>query len=160
MSSRIDEFHARAAHREMVIDRLHKENVGLRAGVRDAILAPVVTDLVRLFDGLSRQGVRLLDGPDPAGHAAGQLLASFADDVALALDRCGVEIVEAKVGDRFDPEHHIAASVVETADPAADGTLAEVLSVCTRDRDSRQPHRPARVRVYRYQPSTAGEGED
>jgi molecular chaperone GrpE (heat shock protein) len=160
MSSRIDEFHERAAHREKVIDRLHEENVGLRAGVREAILAPVVADLIRLFDGLSRQGARLLDGPDPAGRAAGQLFASYADDVALALDRCGVEIAEAKAGDVFDPGHHAAASVVDTADPAAHNTLAEVLSVGIRDRDSGRLRRPARVRVCRYRESTAGEGED
>lgn len=162
MSSLVEEFHERSAHREKIIDRLHEENVGLRAGIRDAILAPVVADLVRLYDGLHQQATRLLADPDRprSERRSGALLASFADDVALALDRCGVEIVEISVGEPFDAERHTAGSVVANADPAAHNTVAEVLSAALRDSASGRLRRPARVRVYSHRGPVDVEGED
>lgn len=161
MSSLVEDFHERSAHREKVIDRLHEDNLGLRAGVGDAILAPVVADLVRLYDGLHQQATRLLAGPDEpgAGRRSGALLGSFADDVALALDRCGVEIVEIRAGEPFDAERHIAVSVVATADPAAHNTLAEVLSAALRDGGSGRLRRPARVRVHSHRAAAEVEVE-
>ena len=50
------ESHRRAAHRESVIDRLHEENQRLHGGIRRMILEPVVTDLIRLYDQLEREG--------------------------------------------------------------------------------------------------------
>lgn len=159
LSTLVEGFHERSAHREKVIDRLHEENLALRAGIRDAILAPVVADLVRLYDGLRQQAARLLDAAAPDGRS-GVLLASFADDVALALDRCGIEIVEVSVGEPFDSERHAAVSVVATDDPAAHNTLAEVLSAGLRDSGNGRLRRPARVRVHSHRASDTAEGED
>jgi molecular chaperone GrpE len=157
MSSLVEDFHERSAHREKVIDRLHEENVGLRAGVRDAILAPVVADLVRLYDGLRQQAARLLAESD---GRIGALLASFADDVALALDRCGVEIVDVEAGEPFDAERHTAVSVVPAPGAADHNTLAEVLSVALRDSGTGRLRRPARVRVYSDRSPVRADGAD
>jgi molecular chaperone GrpE len=93
MADELHLFHQRSAHRETVIDRLHEENQLLRRGLRRSILEPVVADLVRLYDGLSRQARR------PGGETA--VFASFADDVLLALERCGVDPFTAEPGDAY-----------------------------------------------------------
>jgi len=157
VASGIADFNERSAHRERVIDRLHEENVGLRAGVREAVIAPVVTDLIRLYDGLRQQSERLRSGAD---RPVGLLFGSFADDVAQALERCGVEVVVVEPGDPFDPQLHTAVSVVDSPDPARHNTLSHVYSTAMRDSAGRRPRRPARVSVYRHRPEPVGTTSD
>src|SRR5262245_14193012 len=73
----LTEFHRRSAHREAVIDRLHEERTEQRAGIRRALLDPVVTDLIRLHDGLDTESRRLSGLGNERGA---DLLAGFADD--------------------------------------------------------------------------------
>ena len=148
LADAIGQLNDRAVHRERVIDRLHEENRSLREGIREAILAPVVADLIRLYDGLHEHSARLATGDE---QPAGALLASFADDVALALDRCGVEVVQVDPDSPFDPQQHIVVSIVDTEDASRDAKLAQVLGAAMRDRASGRIRRPARVRVYRHQ---------
>jgi hypothetical protein len=149
----LHEFHRRAAHRESVIDRLHEENQGLRAGIRRAILDPVVTDLVRLHDGLAGEAGRLAREHDDRTSA---LLASFADDVELALERCGFTLSRPEPGETFQSGTQVAAAIVPTDDPARHNTVAEVIQPGIRERETGRFRRPARTRVYRSrQPATA-----
>jgi molecular chaperone GrpE len=153
-------FHERAAHREAVIDRLHEENQILRAGQVRTALQPVLADLAKLYDGLSQQAARLAG--EPAAAAEHALWASFADDVALALERYGTDIITARPGEAYDRGRHVAVGSVESADPAARGTVAQMLAVGLADQDSGQIRRPVRVRVYQVPaaaPVTAGTAE-
>lgn len=145
------DFHRRSAHRESVIDRLHAENQQLRGGVRRAVLEPVVTDLIRLFDQIDREGRRLGDA------SSGALLRSFADDVALILDRCGMEVFAAEPGDPFQPDRHRPLSVVPTEDEAAHNTVAEIVSAGFTDRETGRVRRPLQARFHRYTPSADAE---
>src|ERR1700743_1326943 len=54
-------FHQRAGHRETVIDQLHAEEQLLKTGLSRVVLEPVVTDLIRLHDQLSREAGRQAD---------------------------------------------------------------------------------------------------
>ena len=54
VEGQLSEFHRRSAHRESLIDRLHEENQRLRSGIGRVVLEPVVADLIRLYDQLSR----------------------------------------------------------------------------------------------------------
>lgn len=74
LEAKEEDHHRRASHRESVIDQLHSQNEELLAGMRRGVLEPVVSDLIRLYDGLSRESARLaaLD----AGTA--ELITSFA----------------------------------------------------------------------------------
>jgi molecular chaperone GrpE (heat shock protein) len=63
VEGQLAEFHQRAAHRELVIDRLHEENQQLRGGLGRIILEPVVADLIRLYDQLSRAPRRWSGSP-------------------------------------------------------------------------------------------------
>jgi molecular chaperone GrpE len=151
------EFHRRAAHRESVIDRLHEENQQLRGGLGRIILEPVVADLIRLYDQLSRESLRL------EGNAQdGQLMRSFAEDVAQILDRCGIEVFSAEPGDPFEPDRHRPLAVVPCADEARQNTVAEVLAAGFAERESGRVRRPVQARFHQYVPAgdEAGQSHD
>lgn len=137
----VKDFHRRAAHRELVIDRLHEENQSLRNGMRREVLEPVVADLVRLYDGLTAQ----------AQHLSSELFASFADDVVLVLDRCGIEVVAAVAGEPFQSGLHAVGSVVECADPALHNTVAAPLLAGLRERDTGRMRRLAKASFHRVE---------
>lgn len=138
-----------------MIDRLHEENQQLRAGQRREILEPVVVDLVRIYDGLLAQASRLID--DPAQTAMGKMFASFADDVALALDRCGLDIFVAVAGEKFDSVLHSAAGTEPCDQPESHNTVAIPVASGLRERDTGRVRRPAKARFHRYRPT---ESED
>ena len=138
----------RAAARERVIDRLHEENQQLKAGERQNLLRPVVTDLYRLRDDLLKQAGDL--PADFGADRAAALLESYAQTVELALERAGVVPVRPGLGDTFDPRLHRASGVVQAAEPAADATVAKVLRDGYRDTVSDRVLMPATVRVARW----------
>lgn len=147
LEEQLAEFHRRAAHRESVIDRLHEENQQLRGGFGRIVLEPVVTDLIRLYDQLSREVRRLrTSGQD------WQLTSSFAEDVALILDRCGVESFSAEPGDRFEPDRHRPLAVVACADESRHNTVAEVVAVGFAERETGRVRRPVQARFHQYTP--------
>ena len=143
----IAEFHERSAHRETVIDRLHAENQELRAGVHRALLDPVVVDLVRLYEALGNEATRAKGtaiGTSPA------MMASFADDVELILNRCGLEQFGAQPGDPYCPGEHKPLAVVPTDDPRKDRTVAEVIAPGFREHDTGRARRPLQARFFQY----------
>jgi hypothetical protein len=152
----LTEFHRRSAHREAVIDRLHEDRLEQRSGVRRALLDPVVTDLLRLHDGLSAESARMAGRGDAR---TADLLASFADDVELALERCGFDLVRPAPGERFQSGAQLAASVLATDDPARHNTVAEVTQVGVLDRETGRMRRPARTRVFRHRQPAATDAD-
>ncbi|MFW6639140.1 nucleotide exchange factor GrpE [Nocardiopsis algeriensis] len=137
----------RARHREAVIDRLHAENQELRAGDRRALLDPVISDLIRLYEQLSREADGLRDRGEQRLAA---LLGSLADDALLALERVGVEPVEAGVGDPFRADLHRPLSTVGDPDPARSGTIARVVSPGFRDTATGRVRRRVQAHFYRH----------
>jgi len=153
VEGQLAEFHRRSAHRESVIDRLHEENQRLYGGIGRTILEPVVADLIRLYDQLDRE-VRRLD-PDEQNT---RLFQSYADDVALILDRCGIELFSAEPGDPFEPQKHRPLGVVACDDESRHNTVAEVAAVGFAERDTGRIKRPVQARFYQYV-SDQGEAE-
>ncbi|GLW30085.1 molecular chaperone GrpE [Actinoplanes regularis] len=147
VEAQLAEFHRRSAHRETVIDRLHEENQQFRDGLRRVILEPVVTDLLRLHDSLAREAQRLAED-DPR---TGKLMGSFADDVTLAVERCGYELFPAVPGEPFTTGRHAPAGTVPTTDPSRDRTVAEPLAAGLLEIETGRVRRPARARLYRYE---------
>ena len=147
VEGQLSEFHRRSAHRESIIDRLHEENQRLRGGIGRAVLEPVVADLIRLYDQLSREARRLgADGQDD------RLLSSFAEDVAQILDRCGYEVFSAEPGDPFVRERHRPLAVVPCDDEARHNTVAEVVAAGFAERDTGRIRRPLHARFHQYSP--------
>jgi molecular chaperone GrpE len=155
VEEQLAEFHRRAAHRESVIDRLHEENTELRSGLSRIILEPAVADLIRLYDELDRECRRLESNAENW-----QLMRSFADDVALILDRCGIEVFSAEPGEPFQPDRHRPLAVVPCDDQARHNTVAEVLAAGFAERESGRVRRPVQARFHRYIPTAGAAGQD
>lgn len=153
LEAKEEDHHRRASHRESVIDQLHSQNQELLAGMRRGALEPVVSDLIRLYDGLSRESARLA-GLDAA---TAELVASFAADVELVLDRCGIDPVRADAGDAFTVGDHSALSARPTDDPAKHNTVAEVVRLGFRDRESGRIRRPVQAHFFRHEETTTDE---
>ncbi|MCS7477594.1 hypothetical protein ACFFQW_34615 [Umezawaea endophytica] len=137
------DFHRRSAHRESVIDDLSAENRLLRDGARRDLLKPVVADLIRLYDGLTEASTRTSD----------RMFASFADDVVLALDRCGIEVVPAEPGEPFEPGRHTVAAVRPGTGPEQHNTVAAPLAAGFRDVETGRMRRLAAAAFYRFDPA-------
>ena len=149
VEAQLAEFHRRSAHRELVIDRLHEENQQLRGGIARLILVPVVADLIRLDDQLTREVRRLeSDGQDP------RLLWSFAEDVRQILDRCGIDVFSAEPGDPFDRDRHRPLAVVPCQDESRHNTVAEVVAAGFAERETGRVRRPVYERFYQYSPGS------
>ncbi|MGH3202347.1 MAG: nucleotide exchange factor GrpE [Streptosporangiaceae bacterium] len=149
VEQRLGEFHQRAAHREGIINRLHEENQRLHDGFGRMLLEPMVADLIRLYDQLEREAVRLkADGQDD------RLMRSFAEDVAEILDRCGFEVFSAEVGDPFERGRHRPVELVACDDESAHNTVAEVVAVGFFDRDADRVRRPVHARFHQYAQSS------
>src|SRR5215472_6669373 len=146
IEARLDALNDRAAHREAVIDRLHREKEELRRGERRLLLEPVVADLIRLHDALTREVGRACADGQPA-HA--ELLGSFADEVEMTLDRCGVETLTAEPGAPHMVTEHRVVAVLPTDAPERHNTIAEVVGLGFRDRDSGRVRRPLLARFHR-----------
>lgn len=141
------EYHRRSVHREAVIDRLHAENEKLRDEIRASVFDPITADLMRLYDSFRRDAARLAESGGDPGLA--KLMESYADDVELVLDRCGLEPFSAAAGELFRRGDHVVADTVETSDPARRDQMAEVIAVGFRDRVTGQIKRPLRGKFYR-----------
>lgn len=153
----LSEFHRRSAHRESIIDRLNAENQEFRDGLRRVILEPVVTDLLRLYDSMSREAVRL-GATEPR---VGAILESYADEIEMAVERCGYRMFAAVPGEAYQTGRHGPAGTVPTDDPALDNTVAEVLAAGLQEIDTGKVRRPARARFHRYTaPLPGGEPVD
>lgn len=149
VEQQLAEFHRRSIFRESVIDRLHEENQQLRGGIDRAVLSPVVTDLIRLYDQLSRESRR------PAANGQdGQLLGSFASDVADILDRCGYELFTAEPGEVYDHHRHRPLAVVPCADESRHNTVAEVVAAGFLERDTGRVRRLVHARFYQFDPDS------
>ncbi|BEL04076.1 hypothetical protein Q0Z83_022670 [Actinoplanes sichuanensis] len=146
VEAQLADFHQRSAHRESVIDRLHAENQEFREGLRRVVLEPVVSDLLRLHDSMVREAVRL-GGAEPV---AAKLLDSYADEVGLAVERCGYELFFAIPGEPFTAGRHTPAGTVPTAEPDSDNTVAEALSAGLLEIETGKVRRPARARFHRF----------
>ena len=154
VEGQLSEFHRRSAHRESLIDRLHEENQRLRSGIGRVVLEPVVADLIRLYDQLSREARRL-----GADGQADRLLWSFAEDVAQILDRCGYEVFSAEPGDPFLRERHRPLAVVPCDDESGHNTVAEVVAAGFVERDTGRVRRPLHARFHQYSPERGETGQ-
>jgi molecular chaperone GrpE (heat shock protein) len=147
IEARLGALNDRAAHREAVIDRLHREKEELRRGERRLLLEPVVADLIRMHDSLTVEAARAYIEEQPA-HA--ELLRSFAGDVEMTLDRCGIETLTAEPGARHSSGEHRVVAVLPTDAPERHNTIAEVVGMGFRDRDTGRVRRPLLARFHRF----------
>jgi len=139
-------YHARAEHREGVIDRMHAELEQLRRGERRSMLRPLLTEVCRLRDDLLRQAAQLPDdfGPDQAAS----LLRSYADSMEIALADNGVVIYQPEPSEAFAPRSQRAVGKTPTEDGVLVGCVATVRKSGYRDLETDLSISAAEVTVY------------
>ncbi len=144
LSARLEREHERAKHREEIIDRLHRENQHLRRGELQQLHEPVRGALYRLYD-----LVRRAELEPPQGDHVAPLLQMIGDELAEALGRTGVELIEVEFGDPYDSARHRPLGTEPVADRSLDGRVVEVCA----DGFARGELvvRRAQVRVGKYQ---------
>jgi molecular chaperone GrpE (heat shock protein) len=141
-----EKHHARASHRETVIDNLHAEAERLRTGERRGTVRPLLMSVARVRDDLMRQAAQLPSDFDAV--RAQKLLQSFADSIEIVLDDYGVSTCTPAVGDEFDARRHRAVSSTPTADAALVKTIASVRRDGYQDVEAGVPLKQAEVVVY------------
>jgi len=158
LTSQLAREHDRAQSREVVIDRLHAEVERLRAGEARSLLRPAVTDLRLLRDDLTAQARSVPEGMTRGEVTA--LLESYADSVALILERCGVVPVRPAAGETtFSPRQQQVVGVLGTGRADLDGIVAEVISDGYTEAGTGQLVAPAKVTVYKVTADLAA-GDD
>jgi molecular chaperone GrpE (heat shock protein) len=150
-----EKHHARAAHRETVIDNLHAEVEKLRTGERRGTIRPLLMSVARIRDDLMRQAADLPGDFDAV--RAQKLLHSFADSIEIVLDDYGVSTATPAVGDEFDARRHKAVSSTPTADVALVRTIASVRRDGYQDIEAGVSLKQAEVVVYVEAPVTVTE---
>ena len=105
-------------------------------------------DLCRLRDGLGTQARSVPETMLKADVAV--LLESYADEIALVLERCGVIPVRPGPLTRFDPRLHQAAGAVPAASRDLDQAIESVVSDGYAQQATGKPIVLPRVIVYRY----------
>jgi molecular chaperone GrpE (heat shock protein) len=147
LDARLEESQRLQARQAEFADRLHEENRTLREGeLRNAQL-PLVRELLRLHDDISR----LLDVATPEATPDLEIVR---DGLLDALSHHGIEAIDPAPGTVFDPRQHSAAGTVATEDPARDRTVAETVRSGFRWADEK-PIRAVEVRVHKHAPQKA-----
>lgn len=123
----LDEANLLSRERERIVDRLHQENQQLRAGEIWQALAPVLRDLIRLYDDLEQTAQRYEDPLEQEAKEAGREFQSFRDTIEDILYRHGVERYLAAEGTPFNSKEQRALGVVPTPDENLDRTIARVV---------------------------------
>ncbi len=141
LDARLEESQRLLSRQSDLVDRLHAENQGLRAGeLRNAQL-PLIRDLVRLYDDVGRMRDAAGEHDDDLRVAQESLLDTLA--------RNGVGAYAPEQGEAFDPRLHAAAGTEPTTEESLDKTVIEIVRRGFRW-DSGDVIRVAEVRAYRY----------
>lgn len=145
LDARLEESQRLLARQSDLVDRLHAENLELRAGeLRNAQL-PLVRDLIRLHDDVGRMR-------DAAGEGDGDLRV-VRESLLDTLARNGVEGYAPEHGEGFDSRLHAAMGTEPTTDESLDKTVVEIVR-CGFRWESGDVIRVAEVRAYRYRDAT------
>ena len=141
LDSRLEESQRLLNRQSDLVDRLHAENLELRAGeLRNAQL-PLVRDLLRMHDDVGRMRAAAGESGEDLRLVEESLLDTFA--------RNGVVAISPQTGEPFDPRLHSAVGTEPTADEALDKSVAEVTRQGFRW-ESGDVIRVSEVRAYRH----------
>jgi molecular chaperone GrpE (heat shock protein) len=116
-------------HQQALLDKIHDEKERLREAEQRRHRDPILRDLIQLSDTClrtSRQWRARRDVSPETAEKVGAVLVDTAADVALILERQGIEDFAPMVDDQFQRGESKAVGTSPTTDPARDGLVAEV----------------------------------
>ncbi len=132
-------------------DNYRKRNERERQALATRLQADLVGSLLDVLDDLQRVAG---SGPEVEGDSVLEGVRLVEKKFSSVLEAAGLEPMDAQ-GAPFDPEVMEALMTVPTDDPDQDHRVADVFQRGYRFRDTMV--RPARVRVWQYEPSGTGE---
>ncbi len=141
LDSRLEESQRLLSRQSDLVDRLHAENLELRAGELRSAQLPLIRDLLRMHDDVGRMRAAAGESSEDLRLVQESLLDTFA--------RNGVLAISPEAGEPFDPRLHNAVGTEPTADEALDKSVAEVTRQGFRW-ESGDVIRVSEVRAYRY----------
>jgi molecular chaperone GrpE (heat shock protein) len=151
LASAVGGDHDRAAHREVVISRLHAENQQLRRGELEALVAPLRGGLFAIHDRARRAAGQCRAASELTPEQAAALLEVVAEEVVDVLARAGVERIETAVGEEYDPTRHRPVATVPVAEASQHRTIVAVRGAGFAA--DGKPVRKADVVVAQHQPA-------
>lgn len=128
-------------------DNYRKRNERERQALATRLQAELVGSLLDVLDDLQRVAA---SGPDAEAASVLEGVRLVEKKFSAVLEAAGLEPMDAE-GEPFDPEVMEALMTVPTDDPDQDHRVADVFQRGYRFRDAMV--RPARVRVWQYDPS-------
>ena len=154
-TAELKETNRLSQERETVIDRLHQENQRLKQGEIQQALLPVFRDLIRLYDDLNATVTKYAGDPAAGDGKLVRDLDCYKETVGDILYRYGVEPVEVKTGEDFNPKEHKAVAVAPAETAQQDRKISKII----RDgfKTETKIIRNAEVEVYRYTAPTTVE---
>lgn len=153
-TAQLKETNRLSQERETVIDRLHQENQRLKQGEIQQALLPVFRDLIRLYDDLNTTVSKYAGDPAARDGKLVRDLDCYKETVGDILYRYGVEPVEVKTGEDFNPKEHKAVAVAPAETAQQDRKISKIIR--NGFKTETKIIRNAEVEVYRYSaPMTA-----
>jgi molecular chaperone GrpE (heat shock protein) len=141
-------------HQQALLDRLHEEKERLREAEQRRQRDPVLRDLIQLSDTCLRTSRQWRDRGDVSAETAQTVSAALADvaeDVALVLERQGIDSFLPAVEDPFLRSEANAVGTRPTNDADREGRVAEVRK--TGYRMGERVLRFSEVVVWRFEPA-------
>ena len=144
----LSEVNRISQERELIIDRLHKENQQLKQGEFQQALLPIFRDLIRFYDDLNLTISDYSNNSTLTDENFLRDLGCYKETISDILYRYGVEQIEAKVGEDFNSKEHKAIATAPTDLEEEDRNIAKIIRHGFKT-DSKIV-RNVEVEVYRY----------
>lgn len=128
-----------------VSSRLHAENQVLRAGELRKAQLPLVLNILRVYDDVTRMAETAADS------SSGGDLQLAAEAMTDALERSGVERLMIAPGEPFDAKRHKVTAIDPATDPEAERTVSRVVRTGFAWSDG-ELVRVSEVAVFKYTP--------
>lgn len=144
--------------RELIIDRLHKENQQLKQGEFQQALLPIFRDLIKFYDDLGLTFYNYSNDSALNNDKVLRDLSCYQETVNDILYRYGVEQIETKIGDSFNSKEHKAMATVTTDLEEQDRKIAKIIRFGFKTEN--KIVRNVEVEIYRYEAPSVKEIEE
>lgn len=147
-TEQIRENNRLSSERERIIDWLHNENQRLKQGELQQALLPIFRDLIWLYDDLKTTTESYAEKVESNSRNPVKDFSNYCEIIKDILYRYGVEPIEAKIGEEFNPKEHKAIGTIHADDEVQDRKISKI--VREGFKTETKIVRSVQVEVYRY----------
>lgn len=154
----LKEINRISQERELIIDRLHKENQQLKQGEFQQALLPIFRDLIKFYDDLGLTFYNYSNDLELNNDKVFRDFSCYHETVNDILYRYGVEQIETKIGDSFNSKEHKAMATVMTDLEEQDRKVAKIIR--SGFKTENKIVRNVEVEIYRYEAPSVKKNEE